>query len=573
VTARPVRASSAQRPTSATRTGVTSAGRAAGSDIAAKSAIHSYLRIFNLGQYARAFLEVGLTELEAIARLTEGGALELLERLRVYPGHRLRLLRAMDVLRNAVLSQEIQEAAQLLEEKLCAENKEMQQEKEEATDQNRRLQAENESLVAQIRQQDASLQKARGRVKELEDMVQGQTEQVSFLAQQLQAIAERGGPKKQEELFKSYRESVDLDKDDDWAAAKKIQLPGPEDVGTIDGESLLRLQIANQLNADFPGGTSPTLPQARGGARPEKTAAPQPQAMQTTFPPQPSRLAQTLDSAKVKECLVGFDVDHIVQCLATAIQNKIILSTAKRRPHQATKDCLSACAIFLEDSSRKKLLQPGAPSDLLQQGSDLSSSLSFCSALMSRASPGATLVDSLGKPVDPLNDVAVRTVPGKWDIYNFLRDVMLGFRLQPEVSVVTLFYLDRFSEKSGVAMTPDNWQRLTIAAMMLASKVWDDESFENAEFAQLCPLYTIDEINTFERVFLKSVGYCMACKGSEYAKTYFTLRTLGAKDNPDFALQPLDQVRASRLTERCLEKQVEFRERYLDAESNMNWTM
>lgn len=181
--------------------------------------------------------------------------------------------------------------------------------------------------------------------------------------------------------------------------------------------------------------------------------------------------------------------------------------------------------------------------------------------------------DSMGAQADPLNNIAKREVPGKWDIYGFLRDVMLGFRLQPEVSVVTLFYLDRFSEKSGVAMTPDNWQRLAIAAMMLASKVWDDESFENVEFAQLCPLYTIDEINTFERIFLKSVGYCMSVKGSEYAKTYFYLRTLGAKDNPDFGMPPLDPVRASRLTERCLEKQVEFRDRYMDQQNTMNWTM
>merc|ERR1712232_1051188 len=180
------------------------------------------------------------------------------------------------------------------------------------------------------------------------------------------------------------------------------------------------------------------------------------------------------------------------------------------------------------------------------------------------------LLDTMGKPVEPLNGIAARSVPNKWDIYGFLRDVMVNFRLEPEVSVVTLNYMDRFSDSCGIAMTPDNWQRLTITAMMLASKVWDDESFENAEFSQLCPLYTLDEINTFERVFLKSVGYVMSVKGSEYATTYFFLRTLGAKDNPDFGLQPLDAVRASRLTERCLEKQVEFRERYMDADSNMN---
>lgn len=287
-------------------------------------------------------------------------------------------------------------------------------------------------------------------------------------------------------------------------------------------------------------------------------------------------MAKSLDSAQVKECLAGFDVDHIIQCLATSIQNKLILSTAKRRPHMASADCLASCAIFLEPSRRKKLTEPKTSNDLNPpEGSDMSSSLSFCSALhLSRASPGITLADSMGQPVDPLNNIAKREVPSKWDVYGFLRDVMLGFRLQPEVSVVTLFYLDRFNEKSGVAMTPDNWQRLSIAAMMLGSKVWDDESFENVEFAQLCPLYSLDEINAFERIFLKSVGYCMSVKGSEYAKTYFHLRTLGAKDNPEFGLPPLDPVRASRLTERCLEKQVEFRERYMDDATNtMNWTM
>merc|ERR1719311_1506224 len=167
-----------------------------------------------------------------------------------------------------------------------------------------------------------------------------------------------------------------------------------------------------------------------------------------------------------------------------------------------------------------------------------------------------------GAGADPLNGFAARTSPSSWDIYGFLRDVMVNFRLEQEVSVITLFYLERFSTTCGVAMTPDNWQRLTITAMMLASKVWNDESFENVEFSQLCPLYTLDEINTFERIFLKCVGYNMSVKGSEYAKTYFLLRTLGAKDSAEFGLEPMEPNRASRLPERCLEKQVEFKERY-----------
>mmetsp|Transcript_67859 Transcript_67859/g.119784 ORF Transcript_67859/g.119784 Transcript_67859/m.119784 type:complete len:229 (-) Transcript_67859:70-756(-) len=202
-------------------------------------------------------------------------------------------------------------------------------------------------------------------------------------------------------------------------------------------------------------------------------------------------------------------------------------------------------------------------------GSEIGTPVSLCSALQS-----IELKDSMGKAYHPLNAIAMRSAPNKWDIYGFLRDVMVNFRLEPEVSVVTLIYLLRFMELSGMALTPDNWQRLTIAAMMLASKVWNDESFENVEFAQLCPLYTLDEINTFERIFLKCVGYNMSVKGSQYAKTYFLLRTLGAKDSADFTMEPLDNLRASRLQERCLEKQIEFRERYPeDVQNLMNWTM
>ena len=54
----------------------------------------------------------------------------------------------------------------------------------------------------------------------------------------------------------------------------------------------------------------------------------------------------------------------------------------------------------------------------------------------------------------------------------------------------------------------------------------------------------------------------MSVKGSQYAKSYFLLRTLGAKDSPDFDMQPLAEAKATRLAERCLGKQMQVREQY-----------
>lgn len=588
------------------------AGRAAsnsargGSAEVTKTSVFAYLKVYGLQQYARAFLDGGLADLESIGRLSETQVLEFLERLRVYPGHRLRLLRSIDCLRHAVLGAERRDAAQMLDddaalERLCVQKEELSKEKSEAEHESRRLHDENKRLLEVVREQGSQLQKSRDRAAELEELVQAQTEQVAFLAQQLQLIAEAGGPERANELYKSYKGTFEDTNDGDWADAKELILPDAAGLKLLQSENAevhssqtdLMVSVSGKVPNSAP---APTSRNPAGGKFCESPRLRQSQrgSLAGFSPPRRAKMAQTLDSAKISECLAGFDVEHVIKCLATALQNQIILAISKANPHAASADRISVCAIFLEPVCREKLEEEAArrreqapvlPSggdaatpgkgDKVSSGSDVGTPLSsFPSPFLSRASVSLELKDSMGKPFDPLNAIAIRSVPNRHDIFGFLRDVMVNFRLEPEVSVVTFVYIERFTNISGITMTPDNWQRLAIAAMMLASKVWNDESFENAEFAQLCPLYTLDEINTFERIFLKCVGYNMSVKGSEYAKTYFLLRTLGAKDSAEFTMEPLDNVRASRLQERCLEKQIEFRERYPDDVANlMNWTL
>jgi len=250
----------------------------------------------------------------------------------------------------------------------------------------------------------------------------------------------------------------------------------------------------------------------------------------------------SLDSAPVRQGVCWrFDVDHILRCLARALQDKVICSVREARPHSAKPDVLEASVIFLDPRTTAALQDaPAVP----------------------------------GQP-HPLNDIAVRRVPSSWHMYTFLRDAMVGWKLSPEVAVVTLLYAERFEKVTGVSVTPDNWERLAIACMMLASKVWDDDSYENAEFAQICPLYSVDEINTMERVFLKLVDYKVIVGGAEYASTYFRLRVLGARDQANLqaqmedsepgaraVLQPLDNVQTEVLAQRGLLKQNEWREKY-----------
>eukprot|EP00343_Euplotes_focardii_P003990 CAMPEP_0205808196 /NCGR_PEP_ID=MMETSP0205-20121125/12076_1 /ASSEMBLY_ACC=CAM_ASM_000278 /TAXON_ID=36767 /ORGANISM="Euplotes focardii, Strain TN1" /LENGTH=87 /DNA_ID=CAMNT_0053083485 /DNA_START=620 /DNA_END=880 /DNA_ORIENTATION=+ len=66
--------------------------------------------------------------------------------------------------------------------------------------------------------------------------------------------------------------------------------------------------------------------------------------------------------------------------------------------------------------------------------------------------------------------------------------------------------------------------------MILASKLWDDDSLENEHFPTVMKDVTMKEITNFERIFLDLIGYDLTINGPEYAKCYFLLRSLG-KEN------------------------------------------
>ena len=517
----------------------------------------AYLRVYGLNQYARAFVAAGFHDLETIGRLSETEVLDFLESLRIYPGHKLRLLRAIECLRHAAHGADRREE-QMLEDdaalqRLCSQNSELTREKVEAENESKKWQQENRRLLEVVREQGAELQRQRDRVLELEELVQTQTEQVDFLTSQLHAFAQAAGPETLNGMFQSDFQGRKSDKGEtDW----RIDSDSPH------SPRLAREHEGNEGNEGrpraFSDSDSLTLP-LEGFQLPEQTSSPFTQATR----------AQRAKFAKSMEIPSNTEVDNLIRCLATALQNKVILSVGKSRPHTSSAECLAACAIFLEPVCKEMLEKQARPRDSRGDGGDAFNNDDFgsfgtplssmCSPLMSKASAE---VPDLNKP-SPFNSIAVRRIPNKWDIYDFLELVINALEVHPEVSVVTLVYLDRFCEMSGMSLTPDNWQRLTITAMMLASKVWYDESYENLDFAQKFDLYSLNEINTFERIFLKCVCYDMSVKAVKYAQTYFFLRTLGAKDSTEFTLQPLDEAGESKLQERCLAKQVEFKRRYL----------
>jgi len=73
------------------------------------------------------------------------------------------------------------------------------------------------------------------------------------------------------------------------------------------------------------------------------------------------------------------------------------------------------------------------------------------------------------------------------------------------------------SKKGGYQLMSSTWRKITLTAIILASKVWDDESFENQHFAKTLEI-PANEINTLERLILIALDYKMYLNTEDYTK-------------------------------------------------------
>jgi len=89
---------------------------------------------------------------------------------------------------------------------------------------------------------------------------------------------------------------------------------------------------------------------------------------------------------------------------------------------------------------------------------------------------------------------------------------------------MALGYMDRL-----LSLVPDihlhacNWRRITLGAVILASKVWEEQAVWNADFLQVFPKIQITDLNRLERQFLNAIKFMVTLKSSVYTKYYFDL--------------------------------------------------
>lgn len=68
---------------------------------------------------------------------------------------------------------------------------------------------------------------------------------------------------------------------------------------------------------------------------------------------------------------------------------------------------------------------------------------------------------------------------------------MITTKMEREVAIISMVYINRLLNcDEEVMLNCLNWQKVLFTALVIASKIWDDESFENNNFAKVLPYFT-----------------------------------------------------------------------------------
>ncbi|XP_026056692.1 cyclin-Y-like isoform X2 [Carassius auratus] len=220
------------------------------------------------------------------------------------------------------------------------------------------------------------------------------------------------------------------------------------------------------------------------------------------------------------------------------------IAESKQHPSGPMRRKYSSCStIFLDDST---VSQPNLKHTIKCVA------LAIYYHIKNRNVDGRMLLDIFDEKLHPLSKSEVPSDYDKHDpeqkqIYRFLRTLFSAAQLTAECAVVTLVYLERLSTYAEIDICPANWKRIVLGAILLASKVWDDQAVWNVDYCQILKDITVEDMNELERQFLELLQFNINVPSSVYAKYYFDLRSLSEANNLNFPLEPLSRDKAQKL--------------------------
>ena len=140
------------------------------------------------------------------------------------------------------------------------------------------------------------------------------------------------------------------------------------------------------------------------------------------------------------------------------------------------------------------------------------------------------------------------SVPKVEELEKFINDIFKAGDMHPAAVVMAAAYLTRTLAATSVKLYPWSWRRVLLTCLILASKVWEDESVWNVDFLELFPSSTLKDLSSCETKILNLLSFDVEINASQYTKTYFELRSKAhLKSKDEYFPEPLSNQEMERL--------------------------
>lgn len=97
--------------------------------------------------------------------------------------------------------------------------------------------------------------------------------------------------------------------------------------------------------------------------------------------------------------------------------------------------------------------------------------------------------------------------PSEEDVYYYSKYVVLSGKMEREIPLMALVYIERFIKMTGILINHLNWRRIVMTTLIIASKIWDDDSLENIHFPKVMHDITVKEVNQLEKIILELISF------------------------------------------------------------------
>ncbi|NXS66047.1 CCNY protein, partial [Pandion haliaetus] len=165
-------------------------------------------------------------------------------------------------------------------------------------------------------------------------------------------------------------------------------------------------------------------------------------------------------------------------------------------PGQLRRKYSSCSTIFLDDST---VSQPNLKYTIKCCVLSCSDNDTTLVLMLFRDTDGRMLLDIFDENLHPLSKSEVppdydKHDPEQKQIYRFVRTLFSAAQLTAECAIVTLVYLERLLTYAEIDICPANWKRIVLGAILLASKVWDDQAVWNVDYCQILKDITVEDM-------------------------------------------------------------------------------